>query len=299
MKNILSYYYDINIDDIKFINDNKCFFYIDYQEFYFVKYNRPINDLFEIYNIISSYKNNYHIIVKNKFGYIYTSYNKENYILLKINSAPHAETTLIDVMKYSKSVQNAKVLDRTSWANLWSLKIDYIEYQVLERANEYKIINDTIDYYIGIAENAVSYFNTIDITNQKTYISSKRIFFPNINLNYYNPLNIVVDYKARNIAEYIKSAFFEGYDIKKEIISIISSNYLNSVDYNLIFVRLLYPSYYFDTIKRVIEEKESEESIIKYVDKAGDYEQFLNWFYYQVSKKYSLTKIDWLIKKEL
>ena len=298
MKNLLSYYYNIDIDKINETNGDIAHFYIDYQEYYFVKYKRPIGDLQSIYNLINSYRNKYHHIISNKFGYIYTNYNKENYVLLKINSAPHEENLLQVINNQKKPVQNIKDLNRTNWSNLWSEKIDYIEYQVSEIGKEYPLINKTINYYIGLGENAIAYFNNLKIENKNLYISSKRIFFPNYNINFFNPLNIIIDYKVRDISEYIKSAFFENADIKQELISIINENKLDELDYNLIFARLLYPSYYFDYIKKILEEGTSEEIIIKYVDKVYDYEQFLRWFYKKVSKKYKLIKIDWLIKKE-
>ena len=159
MKNLLNYYYNIDVDNINYLNKKICSFYIDYNLYYFIKYQRPTNDLIEIYNLINSYKNSYHIIIPNRFGNIYTSYNKENYVLLKINSAPHEEVDLLKIFRNQKHVQNLNVLNRTNWSSLWSEKIDYIEYQIVERGKEHKIINATIDYYVGMAENAISYFN--------------------------------------------------------------------------------------------------------------------------------------------
>lgn len=299
MKNILNYFYNIDVETIKVINNNLCCFYIDYNKYYFIKYNRPIIDLIDIYKYVNSYKNKYHIIIKNKFNNIYTNYNKENYVLLMINSAPHEEVGLVDILKSKTNVQNIGVLNRSNWSTLWSEKIDYLEYQISERGKKYSLIDETIDYYIGMAENAISYFNNLDITNKKLFISSKRIFFPNISLNYYNPLNMVIDFKVRDIAEYIKSAFFEKQDIKKDIFVLMNNNFLEEIDYNLLFIRLLYPSYYFDAVENIIEESSDENILFKYLNLVNDYEKFLNWFYHIVSKKYKLTRIDWLIKKEL
>lgn len=299
MKNILNYYYNLDVDNIKLLNKNLSCFYIDYSEFYFVKYQRPINDLIDIYTLINTQKNKYHIIIKNRYGNIYTNYNKENYVLLKVNSAPHEEVDLLSIIKNNRIVQNIGSLNRSNWSDLWSEKIDYIEYQIIERGKDYKIIDETIDYYIGMAENAISYFNNIEKKNNNLYISSKRILFPNINLNYYNPLNIILDFKVRDVAEYIKSYFFSGYNIKNDLLNIINSNSLDEKDYNLLFIRLLYPSYYFDLIEKILDESYDEDMVLKYVNLANDYEDFLIWFYHLVSKKYKLIKIDWLIKKEL
>ena len=298
MKNLLSYYYNMDIDTINDKEDDVLHFYIDYQEYYFVKFKRPITDLIAIYKLINSYKNKYHHIISNKFGYIYTNYNKENYVLLKINSAPHSENIINEILNNKKSVHNIKDLNRTNWSALWSDKIDYIEYQVGELAKEYPLINKTINYYIGLGENAIAYFNNIELNNKRLFISSKRLFFPNYNINFYNPLNIIIDYEVRDIAEYVKSAFYNESDIKLEIINLINKNILDEVDYNLLFARLLYPSYYFDYIQKILEGKTSEEGLIKYVEKVQDYEQFLNWIYNKISLKYKLIKVDWLIKKE-
>ena len=41
------------------------------------------------------------------------------------------------------------------------------------------------------------------------------------------------------------------------------------------------------------------EKLLKYIDLANEYEDFLNWFYNLAKRKSKLIKIDWLIKKEL
>ena len=54
-------------------------------------------------------------------------------------------------------------------------------------------------------ENAISYFNNNVTFNSKKYICHKRV---SVNMSLYdflNPLNFVVDYKERDIGEYLKS----------------------------------------------------------------------------------------------
>ena len=185
------------------------------------------------------------------------------------------------------------ILKRNNWDYLWSMKIDYVEYQVKHLTNKYPIIEDSINYYIGLSENAIKYFKLINKNNESLYIEHRRINKDNI----YDPLEIVIDYKVRDISEYIKYNFFNSgkdlYDIKNDIKKLN----LNNIDYLLLYSRMLYPSFYFDLYDRIINNNEDENIINDIINKSIEYEELLYEIYLIINRKYNIMGIDWINKK--
>ena len=298
MKNLLLYNYNIDIDNIKKEQDNIYSFYIDYNKLYLINYKGIKEDVEEINYILSQFVNPYHYIIKNKNGNIFTQDEDSNYILLKIKEPENSEINMIDIInnQIPYNLKNLK-LHRNNWGYLWSEKIDYLEYQVSELSIPHPTIVKSFSYYIGLAENAIEYYNNLNLNNSKLYLCQKRIEIPNISKKYYNPLSIIIDYRVRDIAEYIKSSFYNEINTLNELNIIINKNILNNEEANLLYARLLYPSYYFDDLNKVLEKNESDDILIKYMEKAEDYELFLKKVYNILDKKYKIIKIDWIINK--
>ena len=299
MKNLLLFNYNIDTDELTKINDDISSFYIDYNKFYFIKFNRVKKDIEYLYEQLNSSINRYHYIIKNKFGEIFTKDGDKSYILLKMNGPENNEIDLKDIID-NQIILNGAIdadLKRNNWGTLWSEKVDYLEYQISELSKNHPTIIKSFSYYIGLAENAIEYYNMLDIKNVPLTYAQRRIKYPNISKNYYNPLNLIIDYRARDIGEYIKTQFFEGIDNTYEIELLINKNILSPLEYNLLYARLLYPSYYFDDINKILEHDETDDVLIKYIDKADDYEQFLKKMYFLLSQKCQMIKIDWIVNK--
>ena len=296
MKNLLLYNYDIDIDTFQNITDGITF-YINYNKYYFVNIHRVSSDIEKIYDMLNSYINPYHYIIKNKFGSIITEDNKKNYVLIKVKGSENDEIDLRNILNNEIKIDaHNNILRRDNWGNLWSEKIDYLEYQISELGASHHIILSSFSYYDGLAENAIELYNMIDNKNEMLVISQKRIKYPNISLNYYNPLNIVIDYRVRDIAEYLKDNFFNDGNTINELNYLISKNILTKNEYNLLYARLLYPSYYFDEVSSILENNKEETVLLKYINKVNEYEKFLKNTYYLLSKKSEIIKVEWLIK---
>ena len=293
IKNILLYFYGINISDIS-CNNTSYSFYIDYNLYFLTKIIRPYKEVIAINELLISYKNNYHKMIINKFGNYISEVKNQGYVLLKTEYPLHKEIDLRDIIYNQKVVQNYKVLNRTNYEELWSSKVDYLEYQINELGLNYKIIKNSYNYYIGLAENAIHYFNLINTNNEKLVISTKRIYYPNYSKDYYNPLNIVIDYRIRDIAEYIKASFFKGINVLDELKSVIELNTLSDIEYSLLYARLLFPTYYFDLVGYILENNMDESRLLNILDKASEYEKFLKEVYILINKKTAITAIDWL-----
>lgn len=298
MKNMLLYFYNLTIDNLDDLQNDNYSFYIDYDKYYLTKVTRPTEDIDEIVKIIKDYPHQFHTLYYNRFNSLYSEYLGNKYILMKLNSPEHIELNMADIIQGELPYQDKKTtLSRTDWSTLWAEKIDYLEYQVSELGSNHPLITKTFSYYAGLVENAIEYFNMLDPNNAPTSLTHRRIKSPTYTFDFYNPLDLVVDFRIRNISSYIKINFFNGINILPEVDTLINKNILSPLEYNLLFCRLLYPGYYFDAIHKIFEENENEEILLKYIDKANDYENLLSTIFQKFSSKASMIKIDWLIKK--
>ena len=166
------------------------------------------------------------------------------------------------------------------------------------------IIINSFSYYIGLAENAINYFNNYQTSNKDSYVSDhmsicrRRVFFPNIWLNYGNPLSFVIDIPLRDEVEYIKNVFFYGkindaYDCFNLTIKLKK---LNNNSANLFMSRMLFPTYYFDIYERVITNIEKQELVIDILKRRREYEIFLKYCYSKLSTVNALNDLpNWLL----
>lgn len=298
MKNMLLYNYNINIENITELENGDYHFYIDYDKYYILKVNRPKEDIEAIAKIIKLYPLQFHNLFLNRFNSLYSSYLNDEYLLMKVTGPEHIELNMKDILLNIIPYEDKKnILDRTDWSKLWSLKIDYLEYQVSELGKNHPLITKTFSYYVGLAENAIQYFNMLNPNNAPTALSHRRIKSPTYTFDFYNPLDLVIDYKVRDISSYIKTNFFNGLDIEPELDILLKENTLSALEYNLLFCRLLYPGYYFDKIHKIFEDNFDEDILLKYINKSTEYETLLNLIFNKFSEKTSMIKIDWLIKK--
>ena len=292
MKNILNYYYHIIVDDNKiddngnFIYNNRIFCLYEYK-----RNNNEIEALFYLNEIMLSKNYSINKIVKNVFNQIITFSDDKNYVLIEIKN----KYVLKAGIKFIEAFNDKKMdnLRRDNWGKLWSLKIDYVEYQLMHIKNSYPLINSSVNYYIGLAENAISYFNMLNLSNVPLYIEHRRFSKGNM----YNPVELVIDYKIRDVAEYIKNCFFYQEMNIYEIKDYVSKLELDNIDYILLYVRLLYPSYYFDLYENIINNNEDEEKIKNIVDLSSKYEELLYEIYLILQKKTTLLGVNWINSK--
>lgn len=305
MKESICYYYNINVDKLDEFGD-KYHFKIQNQDYFFVYYNRSLAELSDIINCVIDLKNkglDIHVPVLNIEKSYLTKINDINYILFQINN-PQEKFNIFDIIDNNQKLvlnDNYSSLYRNNWERLWEDKIDYYEYQIRELGLDKEIIKNSFSYYIGLAENAISYIHIINNRfanySPKIVWSHRRIFYPNYRVNYYNPLSFIFDIEIRDIAEYLKSIFFSvGYnETIEELKTYLKIQKLDGFMYNMLFARMLFPTYYFDIYEDVMNKSRKEEDLIKIIEQVEEYEKFLKKAYFEISKYAQLYKIDWLI----
>lgn len=311
MKDILKYNY--NIFDLDIIeNDKYCYFLKNNKKYYLVPYLRSEEELKDIINIVDE------LIMKNKSfskiiftntGDLFAIKDNQKYVLVEMGLNDSNELNIIDMLKINNDLiikNNNSVLLRSNWGDLWSKKIDYFEYQIRELGKDKKIVINSFSYFIGLAENAIAYYiytlKTLKPTEMEHLsLQRRRIIYPNTYLNYFNPINYVIDYEVRDIASYLKSMFFKT-DYKEVMIELeafLKNKRFSPFGYQIFLARLMYPSYYFDIYERIIEENLSEQELIPIISKIDDYERFLKDVYTKISQYVPIEPIEWLlIKKE-
>lgn len=297
MNNAILFFYNINIQEIKRINNN---YYFTYQQNNYViyKYNRDISEINEIYELnielLSKGLIGYEII-PNKTNELIFLYENNYYVLMKIPNIKNKKITYEDILSFN-FIQNQnkyKTIDKSNWNQNWSKKIDYIIYQFSQIKNKHKEIDSSIDYFIGIWENAISYYNDTISNKNKKYVTHIRIKNDMDLLEYLNPINFVIDYKERDIGEYLKTYVINNNYTENMIDTILK--YTNQEGIVLLISRLLFPSYYFDLYENIIEGKTKEEEINVIVKK---HYNVLNLIKYIFKKywDYNIPYINWIKK---
>ena len=220
MKNILQLFYQIVISDDE-INDEGYFFYNE-NLWQLKKYRRSsmeINALMTLNNYMIFNNVKINRIVLNLKNEALTFYDNNYYLLLKVDYKELEITNFNTLL--APNIKELQMLYRNNWDYLWSSKVDYVEYQINHLIHKYPLIYDTVNYYIGLAENAIMYFKMLDLSKEKLYINHRRL---GTEKGFFDPSELVIDYKVRDLAEFIKYNFF----VKKSSIDNIV-NYLNSI----------------------------------------------------------------------
>ncbi len=297
MNNFIAYFYDIRISKIDY---NRKYYMFNYNGFnyklYIVNSNINIDAIVEINKRLLNNTLVSEIII-NKDGKYISTYNNENYILIKIYVNNNKKITLSEINSLANMLYIIK--KKNDWGMLWSNKIDYLENLINENGKKYPLLVDSFNYFVGMAENAIAYFNNINIGNNYKYVVSHKIITVNDTIEVlYNPLNIILDYQARDIAEYIKRAFFiDNKNIFNELDDFFKHNALSIVDVKLIIARLLYPSFYFELYEDILVYNQSESIIKHIIDSISQYEKYLDRVISFFKHYYDILEINWLKRK--
>jgi spore coat protein YutH len=307
MKNIINYYYNIFPDNV-YQNNQYFYFYYQNEKYYFYPFERKVEEAKALYALnMEMVKRNIlvHEIVLNKDNQILSMVNQIPYILFKVYINERKKTSLSDINYININTMNIinkdnKILERSDWIKLWSEKIDYFEYHINQMGRKYPILSQSLNYFVGMGENAISYIkNThmdFNINNHDNFlvVCHRKISNDDTLLDVNNPLNFILDYRVRDLSEYIKTNFFYNNNIWDEIHEYFRHNYLSVLEYRLLYGRLLFPSFYFNLYEKIINGLIEEKEIIRIIEKIKDYENFLLEFYSYIKLRVNIPEVDWL-----
>lgn len=295
MKNSIKYYYDISPETIHQKN-KEYFFAYENKNYALLKYeDQNIKKILSIIKLIEEANQNINQLIPNNKNELITLINNEKYILIKLNINP--DKINIHKILFLNSIYNKDLkLNTEKWSQLWSKKIDYLEYQLNQIGKSYQLLVESFSYYIGLAENAISITNLIDHKNITYSVNHKRININSNTFDLYNPLNIIIDVRIRDICEYLKSQFFNNKDILNQTDLFLDNNYLTKEEKNLFFARMLFPTYYFDVYDQIISKVKEEKEIKKILSKNESYEYYLKYLYNKLDEKKELIDIEWIKK---
>lgn len=314
MNNYIDYYYNLYPNTIEKVGRNYRFF-LNNEKYYIIMYERNLEEMDTLVKLNKEMIERgslVHEIVLTKDGKAVFLCDNNSYALLRVYINENIPIKIEDIfymLDYNDTIKPNNIIGRMNWANLWSSKVDYFEYHIGHLIKKYPYIYKTIDYYLGLAENAISYVKDIKMPASLISICHRRIGVTSTLFDLYNPFNLVIDYKVRDVAEYIKSVFFYGENSCVEgvvnsenmivdkcniILESIFKKYIfDNEALKLLFARLLFPSYYFDLYENVIDNSLNENVISCIIKKSSAYEEFLKI----ILLKTPIPYVEWLASK--
>ena len=299
MNNAILFFYNINVSNVEKINKNYYFNYLN-NNYGVYSYNRDVLEARSIYSLNLELLNKGLIgyeIISTITGEILFIYEGNYYIMMKFPDIQNRMINYQDILDFNFEIDSNKYknLDKSNWGFSWSNKIDFIDYQFGQMKNKFPILDSTIDYFIGVWENAISYYNDNVKQSEKKYVCHKRTCVTMDLLEFLNPLNFVIDYKERDIGEYLKSY------VTTKNFSIHSFDnifkYLSRNNIILLISRILFPSYFFDLYEKIIVDKLNEEEILKVIDKKSNIIHLLKYIFDRY-RDLNIPYIDWIKKSD-
>jgi len=297
MNNFIEYFYGIKIDKVIYNDKYYSFIYngFVYRLYIYNDEPRGVKFLYDTNRMLVGNTLMSEIII-NRNNDILSSYNGFVYILIKIYANVNKVISLDEISFLSNSMYKENI--NVNWGVLWSNKIDYLEDLINENGKKYPLIVDSFNYFVGMAENAISYFNTIDIDSGYKYVVSHKIIRWDDTVEVlYNPMNIIFDFRVRDVAEYIKNSFFnKNYNVFEELVNYLRKNYLSLTEVKLLISRLLYPSFYFEMYEDILINNKEEKIILDVISRLDEYEDYMGKVISFFKINYDIEEIGWLKK---
>ena len=298
MKKMIEYYYNFKNINLNNIGEEYNFEYNN-KKYLLLIIRRSEEELKEMNKLLQQDKI-YNKIIPNIFNQLLTFIDGKRYTLIeKTNKFTNERINIEDIIKQYNiiNINEYSSLLRNNWYELWTKKIDYILYQREHIKGKYIILDQYLDYYIGMAENAISYYKvTVDtLKYNNVFTLCHRRIKSNLKSEYYNISDLIIDYPVRTLSEYLKYLFFNNNSISiKEINDIFLNINYNEYLSRLLFARMLFPSYFFDMYEKIINDNFAEKEIIPIINNIKNYEKYLKNIFYLINKKNRIPQVDWL-----
>lgn len=305
MKNIINYYYQINILNIHLLNGIYYFTYKD-NNYMFIPFNRDyilLNYLYILNKILLEINSYYHEIILNKDNLPYLFVDNKCYVLLKESNLINDKISFYDIRLDRIDINNnLNRLTRFPWTNLWIKKLDYLENILNHLELSYQNVLPVCMFFMGLGENAISYIENVINTdkstvNDKLVVSHNRIDIEESVKDLYLPLDLILDHPSRDISEYLKSMFVHNDYNYNDIEEYIMSLNFSSFGFKMLYGRMLYPSFFFDLWDLVINKEKEYSDLFIYEKRLEEYRIFLKEIYYIIRKRVYLEEVRWILRE--
>lgn len=295
MRNLLNYYYKLEPIEI---HQKKDFytFYVENKNYKLIEKNLP--DIEQAYKVALEFYSKGIYINKPKKTLLDTwqiQHKNRLYHLIEYDKVMDNKITLNEIIKFQKIINNHQINslnDNSDWGFLWSAKLDYFEYQMNQIGIKYKLLRETFTYYIGLAELGVSLFNSVYDRTYPLTVQHKRLKQKSTLYDIYDPFNMIKDIKVRDASEYFKDLYVKM-DIEKEVISYLTLEPLTKYEKIMFFIRMIYPSFYFDKFEEIMNSKMDEKEIENIIKKTRNYHFLLKRIYKSLSDEINMPYIEW------
>lgn len=298
MKNILEFYYNLSLEEEILNRNGNYYFVINNNSFVFRPFygnNNSIDDIYKLNNYLSNFSYIDKIIL-NKFNSPITKVKDNLYVLILLKGNNNINLSIISNLA-SIDIPSFKSLERNNWEVLWGNLIDYYEMQIGQNEKKYPLIRESFDYFVGMGENAISYLVNTKKEVKPNFYDKKVLSHNNLYNSLFDPLNIILDHKARDLAEYIKLSFFNNnQNIFKELDEYFYYNHYSFYGMRILFARIIYPSFYFKLYDEILSKKKEEKELNSIIKRIDDYELYLSNIYLYLRKYYDIPMIEWLKK---
>lgn len=294
MTNIINYLYNLNI--IEEVNYNNYTIYRTTKSSYYLEKISDVSSFNKIYGYCE-YLNKFAFFsfnaVINIYNSILSKIENDIYVLVNIGNDYEKKVDFIDMIDFYN--RSYKILQnnteyRNNWEYLWENKINYLYNHFKNNEFNNNNISELFFYYLSIAESALLYVKDIKYnlrTNNNLSISHRRVLSNCDRFSFYNPVFFIVDLKIRDIASYIKSAYYSGEDYENDLVYYLKTNFIDTYNASMLYARLIYPSYFFDCY----ESGNLHLNINKFVN-TQDYEQFLKKTYEIINSYVHINNIE-------
>ena len=298
MKNILEFYYNLSLEEEILNRNGNYYFVVNNNSFVFRPFygnNNSIDDIYKLNNYLSNFSYIDKIIL-NKFNSPITKVKDILYVLILLKGNNNINLSIISNLA-SIDIPSFKSLERNNWEVLWGNLIDYYEMQIGQNEKKYPLIRESFDYFVGMGENAISYLVNTKKEVKPNFYDKKVLSHNNLYNSLFDPLNIILDHKARDLAEYIKLSFFNNnQNIFKELDEYFYYNHYSLYGMRILFARIIYPSFYFKLYDEILSKKKEEKELNSIIKRIDEYELYLSNIYFYLRKYYDIPMIEWLKK---
>lgn len=305
MKELLNYYYGFDLFDYMKVSDGYLIMYKG-KKYHFYRINN-LSTAYRKKELLRILEKNVYMnsLIKNRMNSLFTYDGNNYYAMFRINVDFNKKINFNEIVLFYQLINGSKVVDKKDfkyWIELWSNKIDYLERFLNKYYNSSFAIMCIANYYIGMGENAIEYLR-LYMTNYNSEVFTaflhNRINISNFLFDLYNPFNIVVDSKTRDISEYIKSLCFNKKEMQNIIKNIIQRTNFSEAEYVLLVARVVFPTFFFDIFETTsFDNVLSNNKILEWNDYIFKYEELINLVIDNINniKKTNLVRFDWVDK---